>query len=229
MNIQRGDKGIGWTDATHNVITGCKQGCPYCYARAMAQRFGRSFDPTFHEDRLDGPGKRRDPLRIFEGSTSDVFGPWVPVDWTERVLDMARAASQHTFQFLTKSPKRLGLFDFPANAWVGTTVTIEGPADLHWHRRIDDLFKVDVPVRFVSFEPLLGDPRGMVLDGLDWVIVGPMTSGGRGYSYAQPEREWVEWIVAEADRVGAAVFMKKALHRYADLWGLPWRREFPNV
>lgn len=33
---------IDWCDYTWNPVTGCLHGCPYCYARRMAQRFGRS-------------------------------------------------------------------------------------------------------------------------------------------------------------------------------------------
>ena len=31
---------IEWADATWNPVTGCLHGCPYCYARSIAQRFG---------------------------------------------------------------------------------------------------------------------------------------------------------------------------------------------
>lgn len=31
---------IGWVDATWNPVTGCLHGCEYCYARAIANRFG---------------------------------------------------------------------------------------------------------------------------------------------------------------------------------------------
>lgn len=37
---------IEWTDYTWNPITGCLRGCSYCYARKMAHRFKRSFEPT---------------------------------------------------------------------------------------------------------------------------------------------------------------------------------------
>lgn len=226
MNLQRGDAGIGWTDATHNVITGCLHGCPYCYARKMAGRFGRSFAPMFHEERLAGPGKRRGALRIFEGSTSDVFGEWVPVEWIEQVLEMARAADWHTWQFLTKNPQRLAEFEFPAGAWVGTSVTNGSVTE---GERIDYLRAVDGVLRFLCFEPLLGDVGGMALDGIGLVIVGPMTSGFRASAYGQPERGWVEWILEKADDEGVPVFMKKALRSFVEEWGLPWRREFPNV
>ncbi len=31
---------IDWADASWNPVTGCKNGCEYCYARGIAQRFG---------------------------------------------------------------------------------------------------------------------------------------------------------------------------------------------
>lgn len=31
---------IEWADATWNPVTGCKNNCPYCYARRIAERFG---------------------------------------------------------------------------------------------------------------------------------------------------------------------------------------------
>ena len=30
---------IEWTDFTWNPVTGCLHGCPYCYARRIAERF----------------------------------------------------------------------------------------------------------------------------------------------------------------------------------------------
>ena len=35
--------GIEWVDLVWNVVTGCRHGCPYCYAEKMAKRLaGRS-------------------------------------------------------------------------------------------------------------------------------------------------------------------------------------------
>ena len=34
---------IEWTDFTWNPVTGCLQGCEYCYARRMANRFSMKF------------------------------------------------------------------------------------------------------------------------------------------------------------------------------------------
>ena len=37
---------IEWCDSTWNPVTGCRHGCPYCYARGIAQRFG-GYTPTY--------------------------------------------------------------------------------------------------------------------------------------------------------------------------------------
>lgn len=42
---------IEWADYTWNPVTGCLHGCPYCYARRIAERFGLDFAP-----KLGGPG-----------------------------------------------------------------------------------------------------------------------------------------------------------------------------
>ena len=53
--------GIEWTDFTWNPVTGCKHGCPYCYAREVANRFPahfpNGFEPMFRPKRLDEPGR----------------------------------------------------------------------------------------------------------------------------------------------------------------------------
>ena len=40
MNITK----IEWCDRTWNPVTGCKHGCPYCYARNITHRFGFRID-----------------------------------------------------------------------------------------------------------------------------------------------------------------------------------------
>lgn len=32
---------IEWCDSTWNPVTGCRHGCEYCYARRIAERFGK--------------------------------------------------------------------------------------------------------------------------------------------------------------------------------------------
>ncbi len=102
---------------TWNPVTGCLHGCPYCYARRIAQRFHRSFAPEFHPDRLVEPLKLRKPSRIFVDSMGDLFDPNVPDEWRDQVFGAIYAcngprrcdqfAMGHTFMVLTKQPENM--------------------------------------------------------------------------------------------------------------------------
>jgi len=218
MNLQRGDKGIGWTDATWNPYTGCKstkEQCAVrdaCYARRISERFGRSFEPTFHPERLEEPYKLKKPSKIFVCSMGELFGPWVPREWHERVLGVAQANPRHIFQFLTKFPKDCQAFQFPRNAWLGATVNSWEDA---W--RCEVLIGVDAPIVFVSAEPLLGFLPWSRLAGIDWLIIGAQTN-----PEIQPKRKWLDDLLEGADSMAIPVFMKKELDYE------PKRREFPR-
>lgn len=124
---------IEYVDYTWNPVTGCFHGCPYCYARRIANRFkpkyplgddciqpdddiyeirykSQSFKygfyPTFHSYRLNEPVKVQKPSRIFVSSMGDLFGEWVHPRWIRDVLAVCEECKQHTFLFLTKNPRR---------------------------------------------------------------------------------------------------------------------------
>lgn len=148
---------IEWCDRTWNPVTGCQHGCPYCYARKIAERFHgpAGFIPAFHPERLEDPIKQKKPQTIFVCSMADLFGNWVPDLWIEMVFAEIQNAKQHTYIFLTKNPSRylrIPLTYFSKNVWVGATVT--GINDID---RIYELRKLPNYVnKFISFEPLLG-------------------------------------------------------------------------
>jgi len=203
MNIQKGTKGINWTDVTWNPITGCLHGCPYCYARRIAERFGRGFDPAFHPDRLEQPLHSRQALKVFVGSTADNFGNWVPREWNNAVFDIVKQCPQHTFQFLTKAPHNLVKYNpFPANCWAGATANNQQMMD----HALFCLSLVKAPVRFVSAEPLLG-PIDADLSAIDWLIIGAQT----GTDARQPEREWVTGMIECARAANVAIWFKDNL------------------
>lgn len=124
---------IDWCDDTWNPVTGCRHGCPYCYAREFVHRFGGEdagelheltepvkskgkklvypfgFDPTCYEYKLsDYAGPKKEGRTIFVCSMADLFGDWVPDEWITRVFRACRQAPQHTYLFLTKNPRRYG-------------------------------------------------------------------------------------------------------------------------
>lgn len=174
---------IEWCDFSWNPVSGCLHNCYYCYARKIAMRFDGHFKPTFHPERLNDkmPSK---PSKIFVGSMTDLFGEWVKKEWIEKVLIVAGQNPKHTFQFLTKNPKRYLEFVFPNNCWLGTT--IESP---EYGNRMKPFSKIK-NYKFVSIEPLLGDFTGMNFDRFDLVIVGADSSKGA----EPPKKEWIKSI-----------------------------------
>lgn len=104
---------IEWTDATWNPVTGCSkvsQGCKNCYAERMFARPypGRAFtDVRTHMDRLEQPLRMRKGRRIFVNSMSDLFHEDVPDTFIDQVFAVMGTARWHTFQVLTKRPRRM--------------------------------------------------------------------------------------------------------------------------
>src|SRR6478735_4590547 len=118
---------IQWTDRTWNPVRGCSRvsaGCDNCYAMNMAHRFSGASKPfeglttirrgkvdwagvaRFIPEQLGAPLKWRKPARVFVNSMSDLFHPSLSNEEIAAVFWVMAACPQHTFQVLTKQPKR---------------------------------------------------------------------------------------------------------------------------
>lgn len=202
------NSGIEWTEATWNPIAGCtpvSSGCLHCYAATMSHRLEgmgqekyrgltvlrngvRTFNGQIHfdEEALLIPLRRRKPTVYFVNSMSDLFHKDVPFEFIDKVFAVMALCPQHTFQVLTKRPKRMAEYLNTArranHIWqtVGTidpqVLEIEG-TDVQWphnipinvwlgtsvenqqcaDERIPHLLKCPAAVRFLSCEPLLSD------------------------------------------------------------------------
>jgi protein gp37 len=200
---------IEWTDYTWNPVTGCLNGCEYCYAHKIGKRFKGTFKPTFHPKRLLQPYKLKKPSKIFVCSMADLFGDWVSDDWISRVISTANNNRQHIFQFLTKNPKRYKEFTFSDNCWLGQTVV----------EKDDYRFIDNNNIKFVSFEPLLNNEIGNYRFPADWYIIGGLTPKPKHTEMA------VRLILSQAEYFGTPVFMKKNLK---PIWKGKLRQEFPK-
>ena len=229
---------IEWADKTWNPQVGCRNDCPYCYARAMCIRFAVPwqrpkdfpFEPTFHPERLDAPSKLTKPSKIFVCSMGEMWGPWVPYHWRYDILAAIEAAPQHTFLNLTKYPEGINDYQYnsanyikhlPDNMWVGVSVdTTEAVGRLVTLR--EDVGHLQ---KFVSFEPLLEDVRShpeFSLAGIGWVIVGAQTGPG-GH---QPDKDWLESLCFSAMNRGVPLFVKDNID-WPKSW-VPRPQEFPE-
>lgn len=182
---------IEWCDETWNPIAGCSivsPACTNCYAMAMAARIER-MQPGGHYAGLTQPSKAgpvwtgkivqapdhvltqplrwKKPRKIFVNSMSDLFHESVPDEWIDRIFAVMALSPQHTFQVLTKRPKRMRKWferwpdgitwknqaGWPLpNVWLGVTAEDQPRAD----ERIPDLLATPAAKRFVSIEPMLG-------------------------------------------------------------------------
>jgi protein gp37 len=189
---------IEWTDSTWNPVTGCTKispGCKFCYAERVTERWGRGnfTDVKLHPDRLVLPLKWRMPRRIFVNSMSDLFHEQVPFSFVDEVFDTMRRARHHAFQVLTKRADRMlawalshGNESIPGHIWLG--VSVETP-EYFW--RIERLRQINVPIRFVSAEPLLSSLKAIDLRGIAWLITGGESGGPRERALVmQTPRGW---------------------------------------
>lgn len=219
---------IEWTDLTWNPVVGCSiesAGCKNCYAMRMAARLQAMGHEKYagltkrskrgavwtdkvrcHEESVDIPLSWKKARRVFVNSMSDLFHDDVPSDFVRRIWSVMEQTPQHHYQILTKRPQRMAALlkeIAPAplpNVWLGTSVEDERVV-----ARIDHLRDVPASVRFISFEPLIGDVGEVDLAGIHWAIV-----GGESGPRARPmDEEWVERILDQCLNSGTAFFFKQ--------------------
>lgn len=206
---------IEWTETTWNPVTGCSkisEGCQYCYAEVLANRlkamhnpkYFNGFEVTLHYDLLKEPLRWIKPRVVFANSMSDLFHEKVPNSFIKKVFQTISRASQHTFQILTKRSKRLKdlskELNWPDNLWMGVTVELN-----KYVYRIEDLKETSAKVKYISFEPLLGNIDIVDYDGIDWVIVG----GESGPKSRVMKKEWVINIKNEVSNKNIPFFFKQ--------------------
>lgn len=101
------------------------EGCERCYAMRQAHRFSGVGQPyegltelgphgprwtgkiRLIPELLDGPLRWKKPRRVFVNSMSDLFHEEVPNQFIDQVFAVMAIAKQHSFQLLTKRPRRM--------------------------------------------------------------------------------------------------------------------------
>jgi protein gp37 len=188
-------------------------------------------------DKLEEPLHWRKPRKVFVNSMSDLFHEDVPDEFIRSVLCTIGLARQHTFQVLTKRPKRMRDFmsSFPPlkkqttrgcelipfllpNLWLGVSVEDQKTAD----ERIPPLLYTPAAVRWVSLEPLLGpvDLRCVApwddfhTDALDtpdpaYRLDWAVVGGESGPKARPVDEAWIGSIVNQCQGADVPVFVKQ--------------------
>ena len=206
---------IEWTESTWNPVSGCtkvSRGCDNCYAERMAMRlkamgtrgYENGFDVTLHPHALDKPLKMKKPQVIFVNSMSDIFHDKIPDEFIFQIFEVMNKAHWHTFQVLTKRPKRLAKMasklNWTDNIWMGVTVEANEYVD-----RVDYLRDCPAKIKFLSLEPLIDSVDKLDYTGIDWVIVG----GESGYGARVMQKEWVLEIRDRCENENIDFFFKQ--------------------
>jgi len=225
---------IEWTDFTANpvkfrdaagkVVWGCvhaSTGCLHCYAETLAHRYGKGgpfnvptmkgLTPFLDTDegykmRTYKPASGK---RCFIGDMTDLFGEWVSDDLLNDLFsNILEHRTDVTWQILTKRADRMQRYlswrwggRIPSrHIWLGVSVENQNALG-----RVDALKDTPAAVRFVSFEPLLEDMGAVLLDGIDWAILG----GESGPKSRPCDVQWIRSLVRQCEAQGVAAFVKQ--------------------
>lgn len=212
-----GSKGETW-----QPVSGCSpvsEGCRNCFAARMAAtrlkhhpRYAGlatiengkarwTGEVRLNRDVLGQPLHWKKPRRVFVCSMSDLFHEDVPFEFVDNVFNVMETAGQHTFQLLTKQPKRVlkycqyhrpagvrGWMPPLPNVHLGVSVENQSAADA----RREYLRQCPAAIKFISYEPTLGP-----VDWAGWEFVDQIISGGESGPGARPSHP--DWHRATRD------------------------------
>ncbi|QCE35798.1 phage Gp37/Gp68 family protein [Acetobacteraceae bacterium] len=212
---------MNWKEEAWNPILGCNiasAGCRHCYAMGIAGNLLRKgvskyeglvdlsrrypvWTGVLRPDlkRLELPYSWTKPRRVFVNSMTDLFEQAVPDDYLLKIWEIMAKTPWHLYFLLTKRPERLQHFiskiakrTLP-NLWIGASVEHQKTAE-----RIQFIRETPAAIRFISFEPLIGDVGKINLKEIDFIYVG----GESGLRARPMQHEWIEHIFQTARRDG---------------------------
>ena len=224
-----GTQGYTW-----NPITGCLNGCEYCYARKLANGRLRSrylannnlaggyrlargvlnegatppnlnpFYPRFWPSRLEQPFEIKGSAGIFPCDMSDLFGIGIPHEWTEGVMNVIKIADRHRFYLLTKQPQNLPQFSPFPDNCWVGVTATDTRMALEACLKLGD---IEASIRYLSIEPMLNSIN-LPSEFLKVCKIDQVILGAQTKPYKPPKIEWVKEIAEACDKAGVLVFLK---------------------
>ena len=218
-----------------------------CYAKSIAENlaqktYAKGFDHVFFDpDELNAIASLQKPAGIFIDSMSDWLSVGVKQEWIEQVITTMHLNPRHVYFTLTKNFPRLERFKdvLPKSAWVGVsmppTIMFEQDITRNHERWLTNALKslsmVDVPIRWLSLEPLSWDCSSIVRDAaqngvIQWAVIG---AASRGRQYFQPGRDVFERTLDALVSNDIPVHMKGNLDRaMVNAIAGRWMADFPT-
>jgi len=223
-------------------------GCKNCYASRMQKGpylSGLEFTTEnknrgelfFDKNVLQQVLRRRKPSTFFWCDMTDLFGPWVPDDWIDRIAATCALTPWHRHLWLTKRAKRMwewskaderiNVFDHiiamskdpdlpdsdaltdPDWPFANLGLGVSAEDQERADERIPDLLVTSAAMRFVSVEPMLG----AVADFHVWrhaTKIDWVIVGGESGPGARPMRpDWPRSIRDQCQTAGVPFFFKQ--------------------
>jgi protein gp37 len=110
---------------------------------------------------------------------------------------------------LTKFPQRYEKLKFPETSWVGTSVDEQKRV-----ANAEKAFrKINVPVKWLSVEPMLEAIKFNDLSMFDWVVIGGRSRNSTGPEFF-PDPFWVIDLIQDAHKAGCKVYCKPNTDRH---------------
>lgn len=208
---------ISWTNSTWNPWMGCRKvssGCKYCYMHRIIDKNGNNPNTVFRNiNSLNTPLNWTKGRKIFTCSMSDFFIEEAD-QWRDEAWEIIKQTSHHTYLILTKRPERIKEHlpkDWSSSnyshVWIG--VTVEDQKSVN---RIHYLNEFECSVKWVSFEPLLGEVylTSKELSIINWAVIGGESGNLTGkYQFRKTELSWFMSLMYQFEKENIPYFFKQ--------------------